>query len=240
MKKYCDNMIRKLKVCAKSNEGFTMVELLSSLAIFAFFTVALLQYMTTAATVNSHVSTSVSLSMQSQVALGFIEEYLIDSSGIVEFDADSTTGDAVLYVVNNYDYSGDFNPTVYAFKFVAGNNTLYYCDAEVDREPVYNTYVDEHNITQTGTTLISYNYKFASASPWSGDEIIAQNIDSFDVHLNVEEVQITSTYNIDKVSSVEIFFGMSLGHDDYEGNSFISLRNTPLYSESSNSKLLYP
>ncbi len=134
-------LIQRLKDCGQSNAGFTMAELVVSLLVFSIFSVALMQFMSTAATIGTKVNNTVTLSTQSQVALGLIEEYLVECSGMAYFD---DTNDR-LYIVNNQDYSnslGDRECIVHVFDYVEADEALYYYYEDVTRTPFYG-YVED-------------------------------------------------------------------------------------------------
>lgn len=108
--------LMKLKDGLRGNQGFTIIELLTSLMIFAFFGVALLQYMMTASSIHSTVNSNVNLEIKALATLGTIEEYTVDASASVFFD--TKTDYNTLYIVNNkgYDSSGT-GCTVHGFRF---------------------------------------------------------------------------------------------------------------------------
>lgn len=95
-----NRILQKISKGMKNNSGFTLIELLTSLSIFAFFSIALLQYMKTASSIQSQVGANVNLETTSQVAMSLVEEFLIDASASVMFD-DATHS---LYIINNSAY----------------------------------------------------------------------------------------------------------------------------------------
>lgn len=213
------NLIRnRLRALLQSNKGFTLVELLTSLSIFGFFSIALLNYMVTATSVTSNVSTSVSLSFQSGVALGMIEEYLIDCSGAVEFSESPT--ESVLSIVNNSGYDST-NPIVYIFTYDPAAKELYFHTSGAEKE----------NIINSEGKIEAVNYKKLSSGGTTTPELLAMNIDAFKVTLNTGTAQMSNGSDLNIVQSVKIEFDMSLGRETYKGDTFISLRNNPQYSK---------
>lgn len=94
-------MVKSCSKLLKNNRGFTLVELLSSLTIFSFFSIALLTFMNSAASLQGTVNSSVSLETTAQTAMGVIEEYIVDASASVYIDGDE------IYIINNRDYDYD-------------------------------------------------------------------------------------------------------------------------------------
>lgn len=213
-------MKRKLKLCFSSNSGFTLVELLTSLTIFAFFSVALLNYMVTASSVTSKVSSSVNLSLQSQVALGMIEEYMVDCSGLVDFYTDTIDGKEykVLDIVNNNEYGSyvqagttdDTKAVLYRFLFELpdtgkSNGVLYFVESEVNKEPITADvpYIDASgNATDAlGDPLMreivtGYNYSVGSSTLNTAigqKELLSMNMSTFDVVLQEESIHLSGS-----------------------------------------------
>lgn len=115
----------KLKEGLRGNQGFTLIELLTSLMIFAFFAVALLQYMITASSIHSTVNSNVNLEIKALATLGTIEEYAIDASASVIFE--ETSAYKTLYIINNEGYDSTASGcTVYAFRYDIDKGELQY------------------------------------------------------------------------------------------------------------------
>lgn len=136
-----------------NNGGFTLVELLTSLSIFAFFSIALLQYMKTASSIQAQVNSAVGLETAGQVAFGVVEEYLIDASASVMFDNNT------LYIVNNYAYgetSGN-SCVVHAFEYRPSSKEVYYrtTNATIQKitTTVNTTYYKQSTVDDTNTNI---------------------------------------------------------------------------------------
>ncbi len=223
MRRQFDTAIKRLKSFTASNQGFTLVELVTSLMIFSFFSIALLQYMNTAAKVSTHVNGSTDLSVQSQVALGLIEEYMIDCSGMVQVSNSTVDGGVVktLYIVNNQDYDnslGSHEAIVYAFEFVEDEKTLYYYDMIATRDTLGDSAIGE---------ILGYEYTVTVGTP--SKEMVTKNIDAFDVKFYTGEKVISRDSSIEQILSVDLSFEMSsnTSSQTYVGSSYILMRNTP-------------
>lgn len=225
MKQVFSRLREKIEICSKSNQGFTLVELLTSLSIFSFFVIALLNYMITASSVTSKVSSSVNLSMQSQVALGMIEEYLIDCSGLVEFVDNADT--SVLYIVNNKGYVDD-DPIIFKFEYDKTDRSLYFQEGKASRTVTYDrvTSVDGSEVRSVATGV-----EYRREGEYKSKELLSMNIDAFHVDIVEESIHLSGGNMQDVVKSVEIVFDMTLGRDTYQGETFISLRNSPVNEE---------
>lgn len=117
-----NQVLARIQKGLKSNKGFTFVELLSSLAIFAFFSIALLQYMKTASSVQAQVGASVKLETEAQLAMSTVEEFLVDASASVVFEDARNT----LFIINNKGYgeaTASGTPVVHAFKWYPADYT---------------------------------------------------------------------------------------------------------------------
>lgn len=150
--------LMKLKDGLRGNQGFTLIELLTSLMIFAFFAVALLQYMITASSIHSTVNSNVNLEVKALATLGTIEEYAIDASASVIFDK-NVTGEKTLYILNNESYDGTSSGcTVYAFRYIESSGELQYMTTKstdtVNKTTttVNNTYHQRKKV-ESGTTV---------------------------------------------------------------------------------------
>lgn len=229
MKQNLENVRAKLQGFCKNNQGFSIVELLTSLTIFAFFAIALFTYMTTAAKVSSSVNSSVNLGIQSQVALGLVEEYLVDCSGMVEYDAT----DEVLYIVNNYGYdegpsAGD-SCIVYKYRYDDTEKALYYSSITGGKREAL-AVDDDGNADVNGPNFV---WVYTAGTTETTPELLSKNIDSFAVEFDTEPFAVTSTYEVERVTTVQITLEMSLqgSTEEYTGNTVLLLRNKPYVNE---------
>lgn len=234
---------RNLKELLQSNKGFSLVELLTSLTIFAFFSIALLQFMNTAAFMSKKVNGTVNLGMQSTVALGMIEEYMLDCSGMVSYDA----GDQKLIIINNYGHYDPSGPEAYIFQLVG--TTLYFSHAPVTDNTVLSnityTYTDPADAEMRKISKNTASFTLGTAVE---KEVLSEHVNAFEVTLNEKFMEVgsvkvddgfvenTYTTGFFAVDNVQIVFQMSQGKADYAeqyvGESFISLRNAPVSTTS--------
>lgn len=173
----------------ESNAGFTLVELLCSMMIFSFFAMALLQYMTTAATIHTQVNSSVSLETQALATLGVIEEYAIDASASVVFD----DGTKTLYIINNNSYDDvDTGCKVHAFQLVKNTgdttgNLRYFTTANTAANP----------LTKTVTTVNVTYHDRTGPDTGSGAEkavYVTRAVSVYDSSSSSTTVPTTTTY----------------------------------------------
>lgn len=229
----------KMGQLRSSNQGFTFVELLTALTIFAFFSISLLMYMQSAATINSNVAKSVNLSTQSQVALGLVEEFLIDCSGVIHFD----DTDNILYVINDAGSSA----VAHVFEFDAANYALYYLTATIQKDELrgYLVYEDSGGTLyeKEADTLLAYSYTVPiNALQDSHKELVSYNITDFHVEIiSGDELAISRFYSVHKAEKVKVTFEMCLNPgsptaDVFTGVSDIGMRNYPIVSVGTNCK----
>lgn len=207
--------VRAVEQCMTSNRGFTLVELLSGLTIFAFFTISLLQYMMTAATVNSQIGNAVVLETHAQVAMTTVEEYLIEVSAGVCFK------DNTLYLINiprsnESLYNNTLNKySVHVFEFEETENQVVYYPGEVVRQSSSSSY-------EVGSTYeISYidrTYSSLALKSNSEKEILVSNVIDFNVDLHM-----TETSGVTTIAEVQNnFAGLYAALDDTTLYSLLS------------------
>ncbi len=243
MKRICD-----LK---EDNTGFSLVELLTAVAIFACFSVALMSYMHSASNVNSQVSALTSLEMQAKVSMGILEEYIIETSTFLEFK------DNTLLIVNqnNYVEGGGLGTStadgyMHAFRYVPASGTtkgtLYYNSGEVT-EGTSGTLA-----LPSGETYSIQNYSL-NESTLTGWEKITEGITAFDVDIHettTEFVQLVpksdgsgdleenSIFTTRTGSAVLTYSIENNRGNSYDGQSYITLRNNPQVGQLSVGTLL--
>lgn len=213
--------MERLRRLFKENRGFSMIELLTGFTIFAFFTTSLLQYMMTAATINSQVSSSVLLQTHASVAMGTIEEYLIEANAGVIFDDATDSLYIVNYVVGN-DWSSSSTSLPYDQTCVA--KTLLFRREDSTNEIWY--YPVETTVTRTidedgdGKRYVVYEYTHSEDS--SAKERLVENVQDFKVEFSLSSDESTK-------ESLHLTFTMTNAREtsEYEKSAFIVLRNSP-------------
>ncbi len=148
----------------KNNKGFTMIELIVSIAIFGVLSLGIVNFMTTGVGLFSTVNTGLSLQYESQTAMAQLQEYIIDCNYSIDWNDDTDT----LVIVNAFENSAntdDTDYTTHTFKFDNTDKTLYYSKL------VETVSVDEHNVITT--TFVS------STVP----AVVTRNVSVFDIAL---------------------------------------------------------
>ena len=102
----------------KNNDhGFTLVELIVSIAILGVIAVAAAGFLLAGTRSYTNVNYAVRLQYESQLAMSQIQNYVIDCSYGIAWgtkSANDTAGNNDLYIVNNTSEAGSYN--VYVFK----------------------------------------------------------------------------------------------------------------------------
>lgn len=233
------------------NTGFTMVELLTAVSIFACFSIALMNYMHSASNINSQVSALTSLEMQAEVSMGILEEYVIEASTFVEFK------DNTLFIVNKSDYvegGGASTSTadgyMHAFRFVPASGTtkgeLYYNSGEVTLG------VSGSVALPGGGDYALQNYTL-NESTLTGWEKLTDGVTAFhvDIHeVTTEFVKLVPKNDGSNDLEEEILYTTNTGSalltytiennrgNTYDGQSYITLRNNPSVGQLSVGRLL--
>ncbi len=101
----------------RKNSGFTIIELLISMAILSLIAVAVSTIMTSTTRTYAEVNEEVTMQYQAQILNAQLSEYVIDCNGGIAWESEN----GVLYVVN---LNPDGSKTAYAFAFDATEQTL--------------------------------------------------------------------------------------------------------------------
>lgn len=102
----------------KNNKGFTLVELIICILIFGIIVAAVFGFMISGSKSYETVNGRVTLQMDSQLTMNFINEYLIDCDTAVYSD-----GSSMLCLIDKIS-SGGY--TAYVFRYIDADNTLYF------------------------------------------------------------------------------------------------------------------
>ncbi len=149
----------------KNNKGFTMVELVVSIAVLSLLSIGVTSLMTTGARNYSTVNTLVNLQYESQMALAQVQEYAIDCNYAINWnDTDNT-----LTIVNKGD--ADFDFVYHVFRLDNTDNTLY-----------YGTQVYSH--IEHSDTPMEVRQGVVDATPAGiANAVVARDVQSFDIVL---------------------------------------------------------
>ncbi len=99
----------------KNNRGFTLVELIVSIAILGIIAVAAAGFLVTGTRTYASVNYSVRLQYEGQLAMSQIQNYAMECSSGIAWDGDKSE----LYVVN-----GGSDKIAYVFKYDSANEQL--------------------------------------------------------------------------------------------------------------------
>ncbi len=127
----------------KNNKGFTMVELLVSIAILSFVITSLTVLMTTSSRTYANMFRTTNMQYESQIVMSQLQERIVDCNGGLAFD----DAQDILYIVN---INSDTTKTVHAFR-LEQNEMLYgtastTVSATPTDNPITELAADENNI----------------------------------------------------------------------------------------------
>lgn len=101
----------------ENNKGFTFIELIVGMVIFALIAAAALGFLVAASNTYGSVNGAMSQRLEAQLAVNQLSEYLIDCNGSVSFK------DNTLSIIST---DGEGKTVTDIFRFDAGDNTLYF------------------------------------------------------------------------------------------------------------------
>lgn len=183
---------------AANNKGFSLIELIISIAILGVVAVAALGFMVSGTRGFSSVSSNVSLQYKSQLAMNYIQEYVIDCNTGICFD------DNTLYVLDaetvTDEETGDdvVVYTAHVFKYVGSDKAIYY-------------------MKSIATPQATGEYSFTVSDPDPLTDLLTDGVSSFSVAFSGTEQVSEATVSID-------FF---IRNRTYSGTQTIALRNRP-------------
>ncbi|MEG2000389.1 MAG: prepilin-type N-terminal cleavage/methylation domain-containing protein [Evtepia sp.] len=111
----------------KHNKGFTLIELMISIAIFSILMLSVMGFLVVGSRSYTNVSSSVTIQTQAQQTMAQIQEYLIDCNGGVFWDDQSK-----LLAVVNFDQNRDF--MIHAFQYDAEKKSLSYGENKLSKD----------------------------------------------------------------------------------------------------------
>lgn len=192
-----------------NNKGFTLVELLVSVVIFAVVLAGAFGFMIAAAKSYNKVNDRLEIQSQSQAALNLIEEYVIDCNLGISFESGANyvkdgksypTG--TLYILNEEENG---NYTVHIFK-LGSDEVLRYAEVTVTDDDVTKD-------ATTGEITLSF-------SEPAGDKVTDKAVEF--------SVSYTPDSETREIGTVNITLGMIKRSAEYEGTINIALRNKPV------------
>lgn len=110
----------------KNNKGFTLTELIVSVAIFGILSVAVLGFVYASSRSYSSVYSSIGLQAESQLALNQVKERLIDCNGAVSFHEDAASSTLRVVCITDSDGDGESESVCHAFRYLVEDGRLYY------------------------------------------------------------------------------------------------------------------
>ncbi len=206
---------------AKNNKGFTLVELVVSIAIFGILSIAVMNFMTTGANLFSTVDTRLNLQYESQLAMAQLQEYIIDCNYSV---MNRPTDNRIIVVNSEYRFEDDgtestdasgsqiIDYTLHSFRYDDTDSTLYY----------------SNGITQDATAVTT----FASFSP---EAVVAKDVDGFNittVPIVVDDEDLDGDGNVDapfnRVEELNFTLTLEKHGRNHVASQDIFLRNKPI------------
>ncbi len=156
----------------KNNKGFTMVELMISIAILSFVIASLTILMTTSSTTYANMFRTTNMQYESQIVMSQLQERIVDCNGGLAFD---DTQD-ILYVVN---MNSDKTKEVHAFR-LEQNEMLYGTVSTTYSSPpndklITDLAADENNIASPMSQYVE-TFDIVSTGAQSGN-ISSINVD---------------------------------------------------------------
>jgi len=99
------------------NRGFTLIEMIVCLAIFAIVVAAAYGFMLTGALSFNRVNDNADMQIKSDITMNQLSEYLMNCSAGIAFKNDT------LYIINNDDSGGAYTANIFQFK---ADNCIYF------------------------------------------------------------------------------------------------------------------
>ncbi len=189
-----------------NNKGFSMVELIVSIAIFGLVSIGIVGFMMTGTNLFSSINTYVDLQYETQTAMVQIQEYVIDCNYAVKWDEANNT----LTITNEEEGMDALNNSITVYKthifvFNEEDNTLYYGTDPASVNAIMARYVEDFNIIL----------------PMASDIIVIDDEDTNQDGIINEEDHYNAIDSID--------FELTLKHRgrQYFAEQSLFLRNTP-------------
>lgn len=163
----------------KNNKGFTLVELMISITIFAIVVAAAVGFMVAGSRSYSSMTNRVNLDFESQLAMNQVSDYIIDCNACLYYKNDT------LYVINK---NSDGTYTANYFQYNADGG-IYFGTSSASYSSATNIYL----CTVTPTDLLTTDVTEFLVVPISSDGV---NVTSAAVTINFSKG--SATYNGEK------------------------------------------
>lgn len=192
----------------KENRGFTLVELIITIAILSIVIVIAGSFMVTSGNSFAKGNADSGIQSEAQLAVNQMEDMIIDGVGMEKTD-DASKSELVLYHTEKESGVTRFFKESVVLKR-DGNKNMYYSKWEVYEDPVTGNFVEN------GPAICA-------------DQLLAENVNDFKVDIETVKEKAEDGTEIEIVKSVQIHVecenGLGVGSADYATSPLITLRN---------------
>ncbi|MFI3237953.1 MAG: prepilin-type N-terminal cleavage/methylation domain-containing protein [Lachnospiraceae bacterium] len=197
----------KNKMEKSTNKGFTLIEVMVSVAILSFVMLGIMFFMTTGSKLYAMVSYKQAMLTESQLLMAQINDKLMDCNEGIAWDDSADT----LYIVQKTEGETEDSYQIHYYK-LDGTDLLY------------------KTITGTSADLAGINDIKAAFDLISDDTAkLAEYLDTFEIEISLKDGEI--------VDSVEVTTGFARGGEAYKGTQMIYMRNQPIISSAVNATI---
>lgn len=219
MRKYWKQKKELLKQLSKNNQGFTMVELLVSVMVFAIVSAAVMQMMHSGALIHANVTGTIRMEAEAQSALSLMEELTVEAGDMVYFHETSTT--STYYILNTKDFAtGDdlSESVVHMFQYKPEDETIYYYQSKAFGDTSQGSLTDASGATifDDDGNPIPVRHKTVRTGYEPTKEFVVDDVSKFHVDVVADH---------DRLKHVDITFEMETNDDSYATKSVVVLRN---------------
>ncbi len=197
----------------RKNKGFTLVELVISIAILAVVVLVVTSFMVTSGDTFARGNADSNVQKEAEAAIGQIEDLIIDVNGGVSAKDETATYDLIMY--NATEESGTVSYTKEMIQWDKTEKELTYSKWDVAYDSATDTY------TETG-------------SPIHDKELLADNVENFVADLSdvySEQDDDGSIHEFVRSVKFEIECKDSSGRSAYASTPIVTLRNRMMLSD---------
>ena len=181
----------------EDNRGFTLVELVICMVIFAIVVAAAFGFMISGSRSYGSVTERLNLQLDSQLAMNQLGDYIIDCNAGLYFETDLETKTSTLYILNKGSSTTVFD--VHVFQLKSSDNCIYYGFKE-----------DAAELASSKLSIIK---------DITVEDLLAENVTKF-------TISTASSDNI-KTSSALVTINFKRGNTSFNGEKIVALRNKP-------------